>query len=302
MQTLFVLNRTELRGGLVKKEHISMQKPVYLGPITVLTGVLVFAPLVITLFFSFMETGESGRLVFSFTGKNYLEIFRGEYGKIFFRSLYFAFQTNVICLLIGYPVAYCIVQYGGRFKPLLIFLIIIPECTAQIIRIYAFKTITGTSGVINTILLKTGIVAAPIKIMYTPYAVMLGLVYNMLPYMILPLYAALEGLNPALIEAARDLGASTWRRFFRVIIPLTKGGILAGTILVFVPTLGDYLVPHLMGGSKVMMVGNLVAHKYTVVGDIPGGSAFGVVLTGILIILLYLIIKIGGKDALEKAL
>ena len=127
-------------------------------------------------------------------------------------------------------------------------------------------------------------------------------VYAYLPFMVLPIYASLEGLNPALLEAATDMGATPIRRFFRVILPLTKGGVFAGTILVFIPALGDYLVPTFLGGSKVMMVGNLVTHKYITAGDIPGGSAFGVVLTAILILVLFIIIKKGGEDALEKVI
>ncbi len=284
----------------MKKGNNLLEKSVYLGPITFLAAAFTFAPLILTLISSVLTIGDFGELLPIFTLENYKSVFVGAYGKIFLRSFYYAVQTNILCILIGYPVAYCIVKYGGKWKTFLVFLLIVPEATSAIIRIYAFKTITGNTGIINSMLLNLDIISSPIKFMYTPYAVMFGLLYNMLPYMILPLYASLDGLNPALLEAAEDMGATPMRRFFRVILPLTKGGILAGTILVFVPSLGDYLVPALMGGSKVMMVGNLVAHKFTVAGDIPAGAAFAVVLTAILVLLLYIIIKKGGEDALEK--
>jgi spermidine/putrescine transport system permease protein len=237
-----------------------------------------------------------------FSLENYINAFSGAYGAIFLKSFYYALQTNIICIIIAYPVAYYIARHGGRWKAFLILMLVIPETTAVIIRIYAVKTMLGNIGVINSVLMYIGLIDSPIRMLYTPFAVMFGLVYYSLPYMILPIYAALEGLNPALLEAATDMGATPIRRFFRVILPLTKGGVFAGTILVFIPALGDYLVPTFLGGSKVMMVGNLVTHKYITAGDIPGGSAFGIVLTALLILVLFIFIKKGGEDALEKAL
>ena len=283
-----------------KKSFFDLEWLILVGPITLLVFLFTFFPLVITLVFSFLKLGDDGLMTTTFTFQNYINAFSGVYGEIFLRSFYFAVQTNIICIILAYPIAYYITQYGGRWKVFLIFMMVIPETTAVIIRIYAVKTILGGTGVINTVLIYSGLIESPIRMLYSPGAVMFGLVYYSLPYMILPIYASLEGLNPALLEAATDMGATPIRRFFKVILPLTKGGILAGTILVFIPTLGDYLVPHFLGGSKVMMVGNLVTHKYTSTGDIPGGSAFAIVLTALLILVLYFVIKKGGDDALEK--
>ncbi len=283
-----------------KKKFFDLEFSVLIGPLALLVLLFTFLPLVITLFFSFLKLGEDGLMTTAFSLQNYINAFSGAYGAIFLRSFYYAVQTNIICIIIAFPVAYYITQYGGRWKAFLILMLVIPETTAVIIRIYAIKTMLGNMGVINSVLMAIGLIDSPIRMLYSPFAVMFGLVYYSLPYMILPIYASLEGLNPALLEAATDMGATPIRRFFRVILPLTKGGVFAGTILVFIPALGDYLVPTFLGGSKVMMVGNLVTHKYMTAGDIPGGSAFGVVLTAILILVLYIIIKKGGEDALEK--
>jgi spermidine/putrescine transport system permease protein len=130
----------------------------------------------------------------------------------------------------------------------------------------------------------------------------MGLVYAWLPFMILPIYASIEGLDRSVLEAATDLGATPFRRFFRVILPLTKGGLIAGSILVFIPTVGEWLVPYILGGSKIMMAGSLVALKFTMIGDIPGGSSLSIMLAATLILILYLAIKWGGRDSMERML
>lgn len=287
-------------GGKKKKKIFALEVPLYIGPISIIIFVFVLAPLLIILFFSFLKTGLYGEIVYEFTLKNITDILGGGYGGVFLTSLYLAFQTNVICILIGYPVAYYIARYGGSWKIMLISMIVIPSWVAYLIRLYAFKTIVGSKGIINSLLLNLGLISEPLNILYTPFIVMVGLVYTWLPFMVLPLHATLEGLEPSLLEAATDLGANPLRRFFRVILPLSRGGLIAGSILVFIPTLGDWLVPALLGGSKVMMVGNLVAEKFIVAGNIPSGSSLAIMLVATLILILYLAIKWGGKEAMEK--
>jgi spermidine/putrescine transport system permease protein len=283
-----------------KKKKFPLEVPLYLGPITIMVFLFVLAPLLIILFFSFLKTGPYGEIVYEFTLKNIFAILGGGYGGVFLTSLYLAFQTNVICILVGYPIAYYIARYGGSWKVMLISMIVIPSWVAYLIRLYAFKTIVGNKGIINNFLLNLGIISDPLEILYTPFIVMVGLVYTWLPFMVLPLHATLEGLEPSLLEAATDLGANPVRRFFRVILPLTRGGLIAGSILVFIPTLGDWLVPALLGGSKVMLVGNLVAEKFTIAGNIPAGSSLAVMLAATLILILYLAIKWGGREAMER--
>lgn len=278
------------------------QVPMYVGPISVWVIVFVLAPLVITLYFSFLKAGPYGKIIYTLALDNYRDMIEAGYGRVFLQSFFYAFQTNIFCILIGYPLAYYIARYGGRWKTFLIFMVVVPSWTAYLIRLYAFKTLTGSTGLINSMLMNLHIISTPIQMLYTPTTVMIGLVYTWLPFMVLPLHASLEGLDPSLWEAAADLGANPFRVFFRVTLPLTKGGLLAGTILVFIPSLGDWLVPHLLGGAKVMMIGNLVAHKFTQAGDIPSGCSLAIMLAAVLILMLYLAIKLGGEEALERML
>jgi len=285
-----------------EKRKLLLEITSYLSPIIIIVAVFVFAPLTIILFYSFLKSGIYGEIIYAFSLDNFRAILGGGYGIVFLQSVYLAFQTNFLCILIGYPIAYYIAIYGGRWKTLLLFLVIVPSWASYLIRLYALKTLVGSKGLMNTILLYFGIISEPLDILYTPFAVMMGLVYAWLPYMILPIYAALEGLDRSVLEAATDLGASPVRRFFRVTLPLTKGGLLAGSILVFIPTVGEWLVPHIFGGSKVMMAGSLVALKFTSVGNIPEGSSLAIMLAATLILILYLTIKWGGREAMERML
>ncbi len=285
-----------------EKRKLYLEISAYLSPIIILVTVFVFAPLLIIFFFSFLKSGDMGQIIYSFTLDNYKSIIGGGYGKILIRSLYLALQTNVFCVLVGFPVAYFIAIYGGKWKSLLIFLVIVPSWASYLIRLYALKTITGSTGLINSALLGMGLIDVPLKMLYTPFAVTMGLVYAWLPFMILPVHASLEGLDPSVLEAASDLGAKPVRRFFRVTLPLTKGGLLAGSIFVFIPTVGEWLVPHILGGGKIMMAGSLVAQKFTVAGNIPEGASLSVFLAATLILILYLAIKYGGAESMEKML
>jgi|APSaa5957512622_1039677.scaffolds.fasta_scaffold37093_1 spermidine/putrescine transport system permease protein len=283
------------------KKRFPVDVAIYMGPITFLLTFFVFAPLLIILFFSFLKIGIWGEIVYEFTLDNFKDILSSTgSGSVFLNSFYLAVQTNIACLLLGYPIAYYIARYGGKWKVFLISLIVIPSWVAYLIRLYALKTLLGTNGIVNSSLIDWGIIDEPLKMMYTSGVVMVGLVYTWLPFMILPLHASLEGLEPALLEAATDLGAHPVRRFFRITLPLSRGGLIAGSILVFIPTMGDWLVPAILGGSKVMMIGNLVAHQFTVAGNIPAGSSLAVMLAAILLLILYLAIKKGGREAMEN--
>ena len=283
-----------------KKRKLLLEILAYLSPVIIIIVVFVFAPLTIILFYSFLKSGLYGEIIYSFSLENFRAVLGGGYGIVFLQSLYLAFQTNLLCILIGYPIAYYMAMFGGRWKTILLFLVIVPSWASYLIRLYSLKTIIGSKGLVNSLLLNLDIISSPIEILYTPFAVMLGVVYAWLPYMILPIYAAIEGLDRSVLEAAVDLGATPVRRFFRLTLPMTKGGLLAGSILVFIPTVGEWLVPHIFGGSKVMMAGSLVALKFTSVGNIPAGSSLAIMLAATLILILYLAIKWGGREAMER--
>ncbi|CAB1076321.1 Spermidine/putrescine import ABC transporter permease protein PotB (TC 3.A.1.11.1) [Olavius algarvensis Delta 1 endosymbiont] len=300
------MNATDVEATAIairrKKRKLLLEIFAYLSPVIIIVAVFVFAPLTIILFYSFLKSGPFGEIVYSFSLENFRAILGGGYGIVYLKSIYLAFQTNLLCIIIGYPIAYYMAMFGGRWKTILLFLVIVPSWASYLIRLYSLKTIIGSKGLVNSLLLNLDIISSPLEILYTPFAVMLGLVYAWLPYMILPIYAAIEGLDRSVLEAAVDLGATPVRRFFRITLPMTKGGLLAGSILVFIPTVGEWLVPHIFGGSKVMMAGSLVALKFTSVGNIPAGASLAIMLAATLILILYLTIKWGGREAMERML
>ena len=292
-----------MQKGLREKAGKFLAKQVYLpyvGPISLWIFFFVFAPLGVTLYFSFVRTGVFGEIIHQFTLDNYRALVQGAHGVIVARSLLFALVTNIVCLLTGYPVAYFIVRRAGKFKLLLLGLVIIPSWTCYLLRLYAFRLLTGYPGIINNALLNLHLISSPVEILFTPTAVVLGLIYIWLPFMVLPIYASLEGLDPSLLEASVDLGATPFRRFFTVTLPLTKGGIFAGTILTFIPAFGDWLSPLVLGGNKVLMAGSLVRHYFIVIGNFSLGSSIAIALTAVVLLLMYICIKLGGEEAIER--
>jgi spermidine/putrescine transport system permease protein len=199
-------------------------------------------------------------------------------------------------LIIGYPTAYYISKRNQRFKNILFILIIVPLWTNFIVRTYAWMIILREGGLANTILMRLGLIEEPLQLLFTQKAVVIGLVYGYLPFMILPLYASIEKLNPSLLEAARDLGANGFQAFWRVMFPLTLPGIIAGSILVFVPTLGAFVTPDLLGGAKQTMMGNLIQNQYLKVRNWPFGSALSLILLAIVLIMLFVRIRYGDAE------
>jgi spermidine/putrescine transport system permease protein len=271
-------------------------------PASVWLAVLLAAPLVVILYYSFLTPDiVTGGVILEFTLDNYIATLgRSIYGMVFIRTVGFASVATGICLLLGYALAYWIVRYTGRWKILALFIVIIPSWTNDLIRLYAMRSLTQSGGAINSILLRLGLISSPLEMLYTPEAVQLGLVYTLLPFMILPIYSALDGLDPSLLEAADDLGATRLQKFLTVTLPLTKAGIIAGAILVFVPSLGAWLVPLLLGGAKILMAGNLVQLHFLAVGNIPMGCCVGAVLTVAILLIVALAMKLGGEEALER--
>lgn len=299
------LNNKESLGKNIKKFFVSKVNVLVLptlGPISLWIALFVVAPVVVIVYLSFLATGPAGGIVHRFSLQNYGFLFLGggEYGIAVLRSLFYAFITNLLCLGIGYPTAYWIARHGGRFKTLLLFLVIVPSWSCYVVRIYALKQLVGYPGILNDFFLDIHLISSPINILYTPTAVVIGLIYIWLPFMVLPIYASLEGIDPALLEASLDLGATPGSQFLTVTLPLSKGGIIGGTILTFIPALGDWLVPLLIGGNKVWMAGNLIEHYFVVRGNLPVGASMAVVLTATVVLLIYMFIKLGGEEAVER--
>jgi len=209
---------------------------------------------------------------------NYVRLFDPLYLGVLWTSLRMAGLTTVICLAVGYPVAYFLARRASRGRQALLFLLLVPFWTNFLIRIYAWMLLLRTEGLVNRGLLFLGLIPEPLQIMYTPTAVMIAMVYEFLPFMVLPLYTSLEKLEASLLEAASDLYARPVRAFLRVTLPLSLPGIIAGTILVFVPTMGMFVVPDLMGGARTALVGNLVQRQFLAARDWPFGAAASMVL------------------------
>ncbi len=243
-----------------------------------------FVPLLIVFAVSFAARGTYGGVVWTFRLANYADLLHPLYFRIFAQSILFAAVTTALCLLLGFPLAYYIARLPRRRQGIWLMLVMIPFWTNFLVRTYAWMFILRTEGVMNRLLIGAGLIDAPIELLYSDGAVVLGLVYGYLPFMVLPLYAAVERLDPALVEAAWDLYASRWSVFRRVVLPLTKPGVIAGCLLVFIPSLGAFITPDLLGGARSMMVGNLIQHEYLVVRDWPLGSALSFVLMGFLIV------------------
>lgn len=237
----------------------------------------VVLPGAILLVYSFCERDEVGGVVFSFTWRNYERVFDPVYLRIFGRSVWYAAVTTAICAVVGYPVAYYIARVPESLRNKLLLLVMVPFWTSFLIRTYAWITILKKEGLLNGLVQAMALPLESFNLLYTPTAVVIGLVYAYLPFMILPIYGSAEKLDNSLIEAAYDLGAGPMRAFSAVIVPLTMPGIAAGTLLVFVPAIGMFAITDLMGGAKVPMIGNVIQNQFLQARDWPFGAALGVI-------------------------
>lgn len=259
-------------------------------------------PLLFIVVVSFSTRGEVGNIIYKFTLDNYIKLLNPLYIDVFFKSILIAIYTTVLCLMLGYPFAFIIAGVPKKFKPLLLLLIILPFWTNSLVRTYAMIVLLRTEGIINTVLLNFHIIKAPLNLMYNNTAVMIGMLYIMFPFMVLPLYTSIEKLDKRLLDAASDLGATPIYKFLKVTLPLTKGGIISGSILVFIPTLGLFFVTDLMGGSKVILMSNLIKNQFLTARDWPFGSAISVIL---IIVMLFVIIynsRVHGTNGTKEVL
>lgn len=245
-------------------------------------------PLILLLVTSFLQQHPEQFFSLSFSTASYTQLLNPDYFAVLIRSTRLALLTTLICLLVGYPFGWLTCRLPSNYRLVVLILLMIPFWTNSLIRTYAVRMIIGTQGLFNKLLLNLGLIDNPIRLMYTETAVLLGLVYLMLPFMVLPLYANIEKLDFRLVEAARDLGSSAFNTLRRVIVPLTLPGIMAGCIMVFVPTMGLFYVASLLGGAKKLLIGNLIQHQFLVSHNWPLGAAMSVALIGMLIVMLLL--------------
>jgi spermidine/putrescine transport system permease protein len=267
-----------------------------LAPVLGWLGLFVVIPTAVLFVYSFCERDELGRVVFTFSWENYRRVFDPIYLTIFSRSIGYAAVTTAICLVVGYPVAYVIGRAGEAWRQRLLLLIMIPFWTSFLIRTYAWITILKQEGMLNGMLQAMALTPAPLELLYTPTAVLIGLVYAYLPFMILPIYGSVEKIDGALIDAAHDLGAGPWRVFSSVIIPLTLPGVAAGTLLVFVPAIAMFAITDLLGGARVPLIGNVIQNQFLQARDWPFGAALGMVFMGLFAVTYWLLLRWRGEE------
>lgn len=258
--------------------------------VAVIFGWLIFfvlIPNLLVLFTSFMTKDSSNLIEFTFSLESYGRLIDPLYSQVLWNSLYMAGIATIICLIVGYPFAFMIAKLPAKYRPFLLFLVVLPFWTNSLIRIYGMKIFLGVKGILNETLLSLGIISEPIRILNTEIAVIIGLVYILLPFMILPLYSSIEKIDGRLLEAAKDLGANAFQRFIKVIIPLTMPGIVAGCLLVLLPAMGMFYVADLLGGAKVLLVGNIIKSEFLVTRNWPFGSAISIALTVLMALMIY---------------
>ena len=238
--------------------------------------------------FAFMQRGAYGTVEMQFTLENISRVFDPLYLGTLWETVKIAVITTVICLLIGYPFAYTITIVDRKYRSILLLLATIPFWINFLVRSYAWIVILRSQGLVNTLLLKLGIISEPLNLLYNTPSVILGMVYSLLPFMILPVYAAIEQLDKRKLEAAYDLGATPIKAFWNITVPMTMSGIATGSILVFVSSIGMFVVSDVMGGSKVALIGNVIQNQFLGARDWPFGSALSIIVVLFSVLLIYL--------------
>ena len=265
------------------------------GPMTLLLVLLVAVPLIYVGVMRFCSIDQYYNVVFQFTTENYARLASADYMKIYGQSLLIAFVTTVICILVGYPFSWLIARTKNRYKKILYMLVIVPFWTNSLIRVYGWRTFLGTNGWLNTALQFLHLTDGPLDFLYNRGTTILGMVYCLLPFMILPLYTSIEKLDQSLLEASADLGAKRAKTFLEVVLPLTSGGIFSGSIMIFIPCLGYFFISDILGGGNSDVIGNLIERQFQSGNNWPLGAALSIVLIVITLILVKLYQRMGGS-------
>jgi len=297
----------------VATENNSQRRWLLLSPALAILLFAATGPLLIVLVYSFLAPGDYGGVKWMFSTEAWFSViaekdffdetvsFADAHFSIFWRSVKLSLMTALAALIVGFPTAYFIATRPAGSRDLWMLLIIIPFWTNLLIRTFAIMEIIRNEGVINTLLLKAGLIDAPIQLLYTEFAIMLGMIYVYLPLMVLPIYASMERLDFSLVEAAYDLYGSRFRVLKRVILPLVKPGIIAGSILVFVPSLGAYVTPRVLGGGKQLMIGNLIELQFGQGSNLPLCTDLTITFLAIVMIALMFYVRASKMDDHQHA-
>lgn len=283
-----------------------------LGPASAFLAVFFLFPLAIMVVYSFLAPGLYGGVEWTFYPDNYgrilgvpepeFEIYDPVYVSIFLRSLRIALITVAVTLLVCYPAAFQVSRLPDRLKNLAIFLITLPFFASLIVRLFVWVLILKKTGFANMVLTSTGIVSAPLDLIYTEFAIILGMVYIYIPFMFLPIYASVEKLDWTLVRASQDLGANTFQTFRRIVLPLTLPGVIAGAITVFIPAMGNFIVPAVLGGAKVLMLGNLIEQQFLAARNWPFGAALAMLAMAAILVVLLIHVRLDARQQADQSL
>lgn len=276
----------------MKKDRL---KWLLLSPIIIYALVLILLPIVYIFVLSFQTSGPYGETIYNLTFYNYIELIKSIYIKVFAVSFGIATITTIVCMIIAFPFAYFLREKSARTKTLVTTLVMLPFLTNSLIRLYGWIVLLRKTGIINTLLMNTGITDHPLSLMYNTLGTCIGMVYTLLPFMILPLISACEKIDNSLIEASHDLGASKFQTFIHVVLPQVRTGLFNGSLMVFIPSIGYFFISDILGGGKVMLIGNLIKNQFYTARNWPFGSAIAIILIIMTFILIGLYKKSGGK-------
>ena len=265
-------------------------------PYILWTILFTIVPLLIILIFSLSASSKIGNLSMDFTLDRYVQFFEPIYADVFFRSIKLSLYSTAFCLILGYPVAYIIANKKMKMRNFLILFIILPQWTNFLLRTYAWMSILKDNGPINAFLINIGLIKEPLTLLYTDGAVLMGMIYNFLPYMILPIYTVILKIDKAYVEAARDLGASGSTTFRKIILPLSMPGIVSGIIMVFMPAISTFVISDLLGGGHSMLMGNLIQNQFLAARNWQFGSAISMILIFIILIIMLVLNKYSSSD------
>ena len=261
--------------------------------------VFAFIPTLLVIATSLLEPGDAELVRLQLTLDNYISLFDPIFIRVFLRSFFLATVCTLFCLCLSFPFAYLLTRVQERYRGILLLLVIIPLWTSSLIRSYAIVAILKTHGLLNSLFLALGLIEQPLQLLYTNTAVLVGLVYSLIPLMVLPLYANIEKLDRRLIDAAKDLGANKYHIFFRVILPLTLPGILAGSMLVFLPAMTIFYIPDLLGGAKTLLLGNMIQNQFLTARNWPMGATLSVILIFLMSLMLLIYWRVEKREPSE---
>lgn len=278
----------------MEKKH-SLFKTIFILPVIVYTFILIFLPLIYILFLSFCKSDSYGGIIYEFTLSNYLNIFDITYIKMLLKSSLIAILATFICILISYPFALILRTKSEHIKNLSTKLIMVPFLTNSLIRTYGWIILLRKNGIINNALIGGGLINTPLSLMYNKFGIIVGMVYTLLPFMLLPVCSSVFEIDNNIIEAGRDLGASPWQIFKKIILPQTASGVFNGSLMVFMPAIGYFFIADILGGGKTMIIGNLIKNQFLTARNWPFGSAISIFLIIITLLLVKLYKRLGGK-------